>query len=137
MCRTKNSAEETYSELKENASNIGLKINLDKTKILVQTRRQRNYGTINNIEKVNNFKYLGTILEINGTEEAEIRNRIVQTNKAAYGISSIFRSKDIHRNTKLRIYKSIIRPILTYGCETCIMNSKAANTLDTLSLIHI
>ena len=78
---------------KENPSDISLKINIDKTKILVQTKRQRNYGTIDNIEKVYNFKYFGTILEENGTEEAEIRNRLIQANKTYFATSSIFRSK--------------------------------------------
>ncbi|XP_050499131.1 uncharacterized protein LOC126879860 [Diabrotica virgifera virgifera] len=127
MSRTMNAAEETYVELKQSAEAVGLAINTNKTKLLIQTRSNR---PADDIEHVNRFTYLGMDLVASSEEEPEINRRLVLANKAYFAMGHIFKSRDVHRKTKLRVYKTIIRPIVSYGCETWVVTQKSANALD-------
>ena len=64
---------------------------------------------------VERFTYLGVEMTRDGSEEGEIRRRVTLANKAYFSLSQVFRSKEIHRAVKIRIYKIIMRPIATYG----------------------
>ena len=69
-------------------------------------------------KKCDNFCYLGVnVNERNGMQE-EVTARLKSANRAFYGAMHLFKSRKISQKTKLRIYNVIIRPVLTYGCET-------------------
>lgn len=68
-------------------------------------------------------------------EESEIRQRIVQANKTHYLLLSTFRSRDVHRTTKLHVYRTIVRPIITYGCETWVFTKKLLDNISTFRRI--
>ena len=135
MGRSVRDITELYLELEENAKTIGLTINTDKTKAMTQTRKRRIAQNLTigeeNIEMVERFTYLGVEMTRDGSEEGEIRRRVTLANKAYFSLSQVFRSKEIHRAVKIRIYKTIIRPIATYGAETWIMTEKITNFLNT------
>jgi len=119
ITRRAEEAAEIYTQLKREARNIGLEINTQKTKTLSQarTRGNENYPRVeDNVDAVQSFTYLG--LNTRGSEESELQHQIISANKAYFALSHIFRSKIIHRKSKIRIYKTMIRPILCYGCET-------------------
>ena len=85
MVRTKRAILEVYGELKERAKEVGLNINVEKTKATVQNRRLRRRETLtvkdHDIEVVRRFKYQGTIINDINDETEEIRARILATNK--------------------------------------------------------
>jgi hypothetical protein len=116
MGRTKRAISESYDELKERAKEVGLIINVEKTKAMVQSRRLGKGRTLNiedhKIEVVRRFKYLETVINDVNDEMEEIRAKIPAANKAYSSLQTIFRSKQIHRNNKIRLYKPLIKPIL-------------------------
>jgi hypothetical protein len=57
----------------------------------------------------------------NNTLEEEIRERIVKGNTAFYTNRTLFKSNLVSRKSKLKLYWSVIRPILVYGCETWVL----------------
>jgi len=73
-----------------------------------------------NFEVVNDFTYLGNPSNQSSKQDEmkEIQRRISNVNKVYYYISAIIRSGNVHRKTKLKLYKTIIRPVLCYGSET-------------------
>ena len=75
-----------FLELKNKAKEVGLAINIDKTKMLIQTRRDQVHNNIemeeDTIEVVDNFIYLGVNLAKTGSEESEIQTRTTMANKA-------------------------------------------------------
>jgi len=77
---------------------------------MVQNRRLGKGGTLtvedHKIEVVRRFKYLGTVINDSNDETEEIRARILSANKAYSSLQTIFRSKQIHRNNKIRLYKT-------------------------------
>jgi hypothetical protein len=75
---------------------------------MVQNRRLGEGGTLtvedHNIEVVRRFKYLGTVINDSNDETEEIRARILAANKAYSSLQTMFRSKQIQRNNKIRLY---------------------------------
>jgi hypothetical protein len=123
MGRTKRASLMVYRELKEIAKEVvGLNINVEKTKAMVQSRRRRGRETLTakeqDIEVVTRFKYLGTVINDTNDETEEIRARILAANKAYSSVQTTFRSKQINRNNKIRLYKTLIKPVLCYGSVT-------------------
>jgi hypothetical protein len=98
---------------------VGLNINENKTKYKQIKRTGRNDIThlkIDNFafENVENFSYLGTILNADDKMNTEIAERILKGNKAYCANAELIKSKFLKRSTKIKIYKTTIRPVLTY-----------------------
>jgi hypothetical protein len=73
------------------------------------------------IDQVKTFRYLGTIVNGNNTLEEKIRERIVKGNKTFYANRNLFKSNLVSRKSKLKLYWSIIRPTVIYGCEAWVL----------------
>ncbi|PSN49965.1 hypothetical protein C0J52_08777, partial [Blattella germanica] len=114
--RSKQSAIEISEKLKACSLHYGLVINTKKTKFLKCSKNERNNvplviaGTNSQIEQISSFNYLGTIINGNNVMEEEIRNRIILGNKAHYVNKSLFVSRLATKNTKVRLYQTMIRP---------------------------
>jgi len=61
---------------------------------------------------------LGTVVSGNNALEEEVRERIAEGNKAFYANKTLFKSSLVSRKSKLKLYWSVIRPAVVYGCET-------------------
>jgi hypothetical protein len=64
-------------------------------------------------ENIENFNYLGSILNASNKMNIETAERIVKGNKACYANANIIKSKFLKRYTKMKIYKMIIRPFVS------------------------
>jgi hypothetical protein len=72
-------------------------------------------------EQVDSFKYLGIIDNKNNTIEEEMEEGIMEGNKALYGNKKMFQDKLLSKRYNLILYWSVIRPVVTYKCETWIL----------------
>jgi hypothetical protein len=103
---------------------IGLEVNADKTKYIVMPRDQnagRNHSIkIDNIsfERMEEFKYLGTISTNQNSIQEEVKSRLELGNACYYSVQNLLSSRLLSKNLKIRIYRTIILPIVLYGCET-------------------
>ncbi|KAJ4446760.1 hypothetical protein ANN_13457 [Periplaneta americana] len=114
--------EEALIALDKETQKLGFKINTKKSKFTSITIRQndrvkevkmRTYK----FEKVEKFKYLGaTVTNRNDTRE-EIKHRINMGNACYYSVEKILSSSLLSKNLKVRIYKTVILPVVLYGCE--------------------
>ncbi|KAJ4428728.1 hypothetical protein ANN_25721 [Periplaneta americana] len=115
---------ENMEILLEASRAIGLEVNPEKTKYMIMSRDQnivRN-GNIKigdlSFEEVEKLKYLGaTVTNINDTRE-EIKRRINMGNACYYSVEKLLSSSLLSKNLKVRIYKTVILPVVLYGCET-------------------
>jgi hypothetical protein len=73
---------------------------------------------------VEDFTHLGSRFHKDGEGYHEITRRIKLANNAYFSLLLVFRSKDIHRANKIKIYKIMIRPVLYYGCDGWALNKK-------------
>jgi len=100
---------------------------------MVQNRRLGKGGTLivedHKIEVVRRFKHLGTVVNDSNDETEEIQARILAANKAYSSLQTIFRSKQIHRNNKIRLYKT--KPLLCYGSVTWTLAQTTEQMLNT------
>ena len=116
--------------LKENAEalvattrEIGLEVSADKTKYMVMSRDQ-NAGRIQGVridndtfERVEEFKYLGTTLTNQNSIAEEIKSRLRSGNACYHSVQNLLSSRLRSKNLKIKIYRTIILPVVLYGCE--------------------
>jgi hypothetical protein len=103
---------------------IGLEVNSEKTKYTFMSRHQiagqSNYIRAANksFEKVAKFKYLGSTLTDRNCIHEEIRSRLSSGNACYHAVQNLLSSRLLSRNVKIKIYKTIILPVVLYGCES-------------------
>ena len=131
--RTKQTLIDNFEKLKNISSQFGLIVTENKTKYMRCTRKETQLDglKVENMQndQVSSFIYLGTIVNGNNTLEEEIRERIAKGNKAFYANKTLFKSNLVSRKSKLKLYWSVFRPIVVYGCETWILKESIFHRL--------
>jgi hypothetical protein len=103
---------------------IGLEINIEKTKYMIMSRYQNSVQNQNirianeSFEHVAKFKYLGTTLTNQNDIRDEIKSRLNSGNACYYSVQNLLSSRLISKNLRIKIYKTVILPVVLYGCET-------------------
>jgi hypothetical protein len=90
-------------ELSGEAGRVGLVVRPKKTKYM---------------KFVAEFIYLGTLISNDNSIEKEIQSRILASNRTYFAAMSLFRSHLLSRGTRIQLYKTLIRPVVSYGAET-------------------
>jgi adenine-specific DNA methylase len=122
--------------LQNEATLVGLNINEDKTKYMQIKRtgtKDMTHLKFDNsgFEHVENFNYLGSILNADNKMNIEIAERIAKGKKAYHANAKLIKSKFLKRNTKMKIHKTIIRPVVTYSSEAWTLTAKDEKNLRT------
>jgi len=68
--------------------------------------------------RVDEFKYLGTTLTDQNSIQEEIKSRLKLGNACYHSVQNLLSSSSICKNLKIKIYRTIILPVVLYGCET-------------------
>ena len=103
-------------KVKEESEKVGLKLNIQKTKIMASgpiTSWQIDEGTV---ETVADFIFLGSTITADGDFSHEIKRRLLPGRKVMTNLDSILKS--ITFPTKVRLVKAMVFPIVMYGCES-------------------
>ena len=106
-------------KVKEESEKVGLKLNIQKTKIMASgpiTSWQIDGETV---ETVRDFIFLGSKISAVGDCSHEIKRRLLLGRKFMTKLDSILKSRDITLPTKVRLVKAMDFPIVMYGCESC------------------
>ena len=103
--------------MKEESEKVGLKLNIQKTKIMASgpiTSCQIDGETM---ETVRDFIYLGSKITADGDCSHEIKRHLLLGRKAIANLDSILKSRDITLPTKVHLVKAMVFPVVMYGCE--------------------
>ena len=104
--------------VKEESEKVGLKFNIQKTKIMASgpiTSWQIDGETM---ETVTDFLFLGSKITVGGDCSHEIKRCLLLGRKAVTNLDSVLKSRDITLPTKVHIHKATIFPVVMYGCES-------------------
>ena len=117
MAESKEELESLLTKVKEESEKAGLKINIQKTKIMASgpiTSWQTD-GEIT--ETVSDFIFLGSKITADGDCSYEIKRRLLLGRKVMTNLDSILKSRDIILSTKVCLVKAMFFPVVMYGCE--------------------
>ena len=121
MAESEEELKSLLMRVKEESEKVGLKLDIQKTKIMASgpiTSWEIN-GKI--VETVLDFIYLGSKITADGDCSHEIKRRLLLGRKVMTNLDSIFKSRDITLPTKVRLVKAMVFPVVMYGCESWTM----------------
>ena len=119
MAETKEELKSLLMKVKEESEKVGLKLNIQKTKIMASgpiTSWQIDGETI---ERVRDFILGGSKITADGDCSHEINRRLLLGRKVMTNLDSILKSRNITLPTKVLLVKAVVFPVVMYGCESC------------------
>jgi len=124
---------EAFLNLEKSARNMGLVINQEKTVYMFSgkdTTLHQDLAIGNYMfKRVDSFKFLGTMVSKMNNRSVEVNARLIMANIAYYGLQNHMKSRIMSRNIKILLYKTLIRPVLTYGAETWVLSKQDEHRL--------
>ena len=121
-------------KVKEEDGEVGLKLNIQKTKIMASgpiTSWQTDGETV---ETVSDYIFLGSKITADGDCNHEIKRRLLLGRKVMANLDSILKSRDITLSTKVCLVKAMVFPVVMYGCESCTIKKAESLRIDAFEL---
>ena len=104
--------------VKEESEKVGLKLTIQKTKIMASDPINSWEIDGETVETVSDFIFLGSKISADGDCSHEIKRRLLLGRKVMTNLDSIFKSRDITLPTKFCLVKAMVFPVVMYGCES-------------------
>ena len=118
MAESEEELKSLLMKVKEESKKIGLKLNIQKTKIMATspiTSWEIDWETL---ETASDFILRGSKITVDGDCSHEIKRRLLLARKVMTNLDSIFKSRDITLPTKVRLVKAMVFPVVMYGYES-------------------
>ena len=118
MAESEEELKSLLRKVKEESEKVGLKLSLQKTKIMAS-------GPITSweidgeiVETVSDLIFFSSKITADGDRNLEIKRRLLLGRKVMTNLDSILKSRDITLSTKVRLVKAMVFPVVMYGCES-------------------
>ena len=121
----------------EESEKIGLKLNIQKTKIMASgpiTSWEIDGERVETVETVLDFIFLGSKITADGECSHEIKRRSLLVRKVMTNLDSVFKSRDITLPTKVHLVKALVFPVVMYGCESWTVKKAECRGIDAFEL---
>ncbi|KAK7107318.1 hypothetical protein V1264_015265 [Littorina saxatilis] len=120
LSHTQQQMQEKTGIVADNSASLGLHINRGKSKVFKTNAPNNTPITVEGsaLEEVDSFTYLGSILDKQGGTDADVKTRIGKARAAFHQLKKIWGSSEVSITTKIRVFNTIVKPILLYGAET-------------------
>ena len=118
MAESEDELKSLLMKVKEKSEKVGLKLNIQKTKIMASGPITSWEIDGETVETVSAFIFLGSKITADGDCSHEIKRRLILGRKVMPNLDSIFKSRDITLLTKVRLVKAMVFPVVMYGCES-------------------
>ena len=134
MAESEEELKSLLMKVKEESEKVGLKLNIQKTKIMPSgpiTSWQIDGKTV---ETVADFIFLGFKITAYGDCSHEIKRHLLLGRKVMTNLDSIFKSRDITLPTKVHLIKAMVFPVVMYGCESWTVKKAERRRMDAFEL---
>ena len=121
-------------KVKEESEKVGLKLNIQKTKITASGPITSWEIDGETVDTVSDFIFLGSKITADGDCSHEIKRRLLLGRKVKTNLDSIFKSRDITLPAKARLVKAMVFPMVTYGCESWTVKKAECRRIDAFEL---
>ena len=118
MAESEEELKSLLMKVQEESEKLGLKFNIQKTKIMASGPITSWEIDGETVETVGDFIFWGSKITADGDCSHEIKRHLLLGRKVMTSLDSIFKSRDITLPTKVRLVKAMVFPVVMYGCET-------------------
>ena len=121
-------------KVKEESERVGLKLNIQKTKIMASSPITSWQVDGETMETVTDFILGGSKITADGDCSHEIKRHLLLARKAMTNLDSILKSRDITLSTKIHLVKAMVFPVVMYGCESWTVKKAECRRIDAFEL---
>ena len=118
MAESEEELKSLLMKVKKESEKVGLKLNIQKTKIMASGPITSWEIDEETMETVSDFIFLGSKITADGDCSHEIKRRLLLGRKVMTNLDSILKSRDITLPTKIYLVKAMVFPLVMYGCES-------------------
>ena len=118
MAESEEQLKSLLMKVKEESEKVGLRLNIQKTKIMASGPITSWEIDGETVETVTDFILGGSKITADGNCSHEIKRRLLFRRKVMINLDSLFKSRDITLPTKVRLVKAMVFPVVMYGCES-------------------
>ena len=134
MAESEEELKSLLMNVKEDCEKVGLKLNIQKTKIMASSPITSWEIDRETEEIASDFIFLGSKITADGDCSQEIKRRLLLGRKVMTNLNSIFKSRDITLPTKVRLVKAMVFPVVMYGCESWTIKKTEQQRTDAFEL---
>ena len=134
MAESEGELKSLLMKAKEESEKVGLKLNIQKTKIMACSPITSWQIDGETVETVSDFIFLGSKITADGDCSHEIKRRLLLGRKVMTNLDSIFKSRDITLPTKVRLVKAMVFPVVMYGCESWTIKKAESQRISAFEL---
>ena len=121
-------------KVKVESEKVGLKLNIQKTKIMACSPITSWGIDGETVETVSDFVFWGSTITVDGDYSHEIKRCLLLGRKVTTNLDSIFKSRDITLPTKVHLIKAMVFPLVMYGCENWTVKKAECQRIDAFEL---
>ena len=121
-------------KVKEKSEKAGLKLNIEKTKIMASSPITSWQIEGKKVETVTDFVFLGSKITADGDCSSKIKRNLLLGRKGMTNLDSILKNRDITLLTKVYIVKAMVFPVVVYGCESWTIKKADCQRIDAFKL---
>ena len=134
MAESEEELKSLLMKVKMESEKVGLKLNIQKAKIMASGPIISWQADGETVETVANFIFLGSKITANGDCSHEIKRCLLLGRKVMTNLDSILKSRDITLPTKVLLVKAMVFPVVLYGCESCTIKKAECQRIDAFEL---
>ena len=134
MAESEEDLKSLLMKVKEESEKVGLKLNIQKTKIIVSGPITSWEIDGETVETVSDFILGGSKITADGVCSHEIKSHLLLERKAMTNLDSIFKSRDTTLPTKVCLVKAMVFPVVMYGCESWTVKKAECRRIDAFEL---
>ena len=134
MAETEKELKSLLMKVKEESEKVNLKLNIQKMKIMASGLISSWEPDGETVETVSDFIFLGSKITADGDCSHEIKRHAPLGRKVMTNLDSVFKSRNITLQTKVRLVKAMVFPVVMYGCESWTVKKAEHQRIDVFEL---